>query len=266
MVEELVRNLEESLHKGFIDQRYHRSGSYRPKLLVNSEEKNMNVLTTLIHELDECESFIFSVAFITESGLAALKSHLLDLKRKGVKGRILTSTYLNFNKPKVFRELLKLENVDVRLTDVQGFHSKGYIFQHKGYFSLIVGSSNLTSHALKVNYEWNIKLTSHENGEILSHFKNHFDVLWNESHPLSRSWIDQYEEVYKQRTNTENDNRLAEWPLQYQVNPLEDALKITPNKMQEVALQEIQSLREAGKEKGLGNIRYRNRKNLFVCI
>ncbi len=40
--------------------------------------------------------FIFSVAFITESGLASLKAQLLDLSNKGVKGKILTSNYLGF--------------------------------------------------------------------------------------------------------------------------------------------------------------------------
>ena len=84
-----------------------------------------------MEELENSTSFIFSVAFITESGLATLKSHFLDLKQKGVKGRILTSTFLNFNTPKVFRELMKLENVEVRLTNLSGFHSKGYIFDNK---------------------------------------------------------------------------------------------------------------------------------------
>lgn len=124
-----------------------------------------------MEELENSTSFIFSVAFITESGLATLKSHFLDLKQKGVKGRILTSTFLNFNTPKVFRELMKLENVEVRLTNLSGFHSKGYIFDNKTHCSLIVGSSNLTAHALKVNYEWNVKLTSLEDGEIVQHFK-----------------------------------------------------------------------------------------------
>ena len=91
------------------------------------------------------------MAFITESGLASLKSYLYDLNQKGVKGRILTSNYLGFNSPKMYYELLKLENVEVRLTDVEGFHAKGYIFDHDNYSSMIIGSSNLTSNALKIN-------------------------------------------------------------------------------------------------------------------
>src|SRR5699024_4998629 len=130
--------------------------------LISNREGN-NVLNELIEELQVCKSFMFSVAFITESGLATIKSHLLDLRDKGIRGRIITSNYLQFNNPKVYRELLKLKNVDVRITNVSGFHAKGYIFNHQSYSSLIVGSSNLTAHALQENYEWNLHFTSHEN-------------------------------------------------------------------------------------------------------
>lgn len=34
-----IQNLEASLHKGFIDQKYSKSGSYKPKLLVNNTKK-----------------------------------------------------------------------------------------------------------------------------------------------------------------------------------------------------------------------------------
>lgn len=139
-MENFLRNLEDSLYKGFIDRNYGKIDTYKPKLLVNNTQKNEDVLSSIIEEMNSCHSFIFSVAFITESGLATLKSHLLDMKRKGIHGRILTSTFLNFNQPKIFKELMKITNVEVRLTDKEGFHSKGYIFEHDKYFSLIVGS------------------------------------------------------------------------------------------------------------------------------
>ncbi|MGG0238057.1 DUF3427 domain-containing protein [Bacillus rhizoplanae] len=248
-MENFIQKLEASLYKGFIDQKYSQSGNYKPKLLVNNTKKNENVLSSLLEELENSESFIFSVAFITESGLATLKSHFLDLKRKGVKGRILTSTFLNFNQPKVFRELMKIENVEVRLTNLAGFHSKGYIFNHKTHYSLIVGSSNLTAHALKVNYEWNVKLTSHEDGEIVHHFKSQFEEVWKDAQTLTEEWINNYEKTYKQVDNKLTD-QVIELPSQYN-NSIEDALKIVPNKMQQAALQEIQAVRDAGKEKGL---------------
>ena len=38
---------------------------------------------------------------------------------------------------------------------------KGYIFDHDNY-SMIIGSSNLTSTAMKVNYEHNVLLSTHK--------------------------------------------------------------------------------------------------------
>ncbi|AWC27754.1 DUF3427 domain-containing protein [Bacillus cytotoxicus] len=248
-MENFIKNLEGSLYKGFIDQKHNRSGKYKPLLLINDMKNNVNVLNSLLEELENCSSFIFSVAFITESGLATLKSHLLDLKKKGIKGCILTSTFLNFNQPKIFRELMKIKNVEVRLTNLEGFHSKGYIFNHNNYYSLIVGSSNLTAHALKVNYEWNVKLTSYENGEIVHHFKNQFEEVWKDAQVLTEEWINHYEKNYK-KVDNQVANQVIELRSDYK-NSIEDALKIVPNKMQQAALQEIQAVREAGKEKGL---------------
>jgi superfamily II DNA or RNA helicase/HKD family nuclease len=245
-----IRNLEDSLHKGFIDQHFSNDVRYTPKLLVNNTKTNENVLTSLLEELDNCESFIFSVAFITESGLATLKSHLLDLQRKGIKGRILTSTYLNFNQPKVFQELLKITNIEVKLTDLKGFHSKGYIFKNETHYSLIVGSSNLTAQALKINYEWNVKFTSNENGEIIHHFKNQFEDVWGSAQTLTKEWIAIYEIMYTQYADRKGINQVRDFPTP-QKNSIVEALKIEPNKMQHAALHNIQAVREAGKDKGL---------------
>jgi superfamily II DNA or RNA helicase/HKD family nuclease len=245
-----LKKLETSLYKGFINHKHSEYGNYKPKLLINNQKENENVLNTLLEELEHCKSFVFSVAFITESGLATLKSQLLDLKRKGVNGRILTSTFLNFNNPKAFRELLKITNVEVRLTDLAGFHSKGYIFENETHYSLIVGSSNLTAHALKVNYEWNIKLTSHEDGEIIHHFKNQFEDVWDKSIPLTEEWIINYEKDYKPVTDNRLAGQVSEFPASYE-SSIQEALKIEPNKMQQTALQQIQLVRESGNDKGI---------------
>ncbi|SDZ56741.1 Superfamily II DNA or RNA helicase [Evansella caseinilytica] len=250
-MENFIRSLKDSLHKGFIDHTKINQGKYPPKLLINNIEKNENVLGSLIEELEKCESFIFSVAFITESGLAALKSHLWDLRQKGIKGRLLTSTFLSFNQPKMFRELLKIENVEVRLTDMKGFHSKGYIFKHRTHYSLIVGSSNLTASALKVNYEWNVKLTSHKNGEFIHHFREQFEGVWAKSQVLTEQWIKKYEENYVPLINSKVIHQIKDPGISYAGNAIEDAMKIVPNKMQEAALEQIHQVRAQGQNKGL---------------
>src|SRR5699024_12610405 len=86
---------------------------------------------TLQEELDTSETFTFSVAFVTESGLNTLKTHLFDLHQRGIKGRLITSNYLDFNSPDIFKALLKVPNLEVRISDKEAFHAKGYLFEHK---------------------------------------------------------------------------------------------------------------------------------------
>lgn len=92
-MDHLLDDFKNSLHKGFIDRSIEKQGHFLPKLLINNAQENE--LATIIDELYRCESFSISVAFVTESGLASLKTHLYELKLKGVRGRILTSNYLS---------------------------------------------------------------------------------------------------------------------------------------------------------------------------
>ncbi|WP_342527688.1 DEAD/DEAH box helicase [Chryseomicrobium sp. FSL W7-1435] len=237
--------LKQSLEKGFINHQIAAHDTLKPQLLLNQTSGGEAVLTTLLEDLQICKSFFFSVAFITESGLATLKAALHDLHLKGISGKILTSTFLEFNKPKVFEELLKLPNVEVRLTSLKGFHAKGYIFEHAHTYSMIVGSSNLTANALKVNYEWNVRLTSNENGDLIRHFVHQFKDVWDSAAPLSTEWIQRYTERYvetverqKLLTAIEPDEKI------YRTNPLEVAVQIEPNKMQTRALESLASMRQ----------------------
>ncbi|MEH7109157.1 DEAD/DEAH box helicase [Bacillus sp. JJ1764] len=248
--QQLIRKIENSLYKGFIDQNKPVSTQFKPKLLTNKHHET--VLSTLLQELKTCKTFIFSVAFITEGGLATLKTMLYDLNQKGINGRILTSTFLNFNQPKMFKELLKLDNVEVRVTSEKGFHSKGYIFEHQDYYSLIVGSSNLTDSALKANYEWNVFLTSLENGEIINHFKNQFEDAWDEAIPLKEEWIANYKQLFDLQPFVKHTSSNAlEINAEYLTNALADSLAIQPNKMQKTALEQLKALRATGAKKGL---------------
>jgi HKD family nuclease len=73
------------------------------KLIVNSAKGNL--LNELIQSINECERFYFSVAFINFSGLQLLLEAIKEAQSKGINGKILTSTYLNFTEVKA---LLKI--------------------------------------------------------------------------------------------------------------------------------------------------------------
>src|SRR5699024_2293006 len=205
VMESREENLLNAYERGFIDRFTTKTSHYPPKLIINSKEEN--VLSPMLDALATCESFVISVAFITEGGIASLKRVLYELNKSGISGKIITSTYLYVNKPKVFKELLKIPHIDAQNPAQSSFHAAGYVFDKKDYSIMFVGSSNLTDAALKKNYEYNLKLTSLDNGEVIQYFKAQFDMLWVNSTPLTQQWIIQYKEIYAE---TKHDDKVLQ--------------------------------------------------------
>ncbi|MGO2100163.1 DEAD/DEAH box helicase [Vagococcus salmoninarum] len=237
-----------SLRKAFINKK-EQGSVFDPKLVINDKETKQYVVNDLTDELEICKTFFFSVAFVTQSGLNAIKVQLADLADKGIRGRLLTSNYLTFNSPDVYEDLLKIDNLDVRISSKAGFHSKGYLFEQENYYSLIVGSSNLTMNALKVNYEWNIRLTSLENGQIVEETKSFMENEWDKSRELTKEWIADYREIYSAKLEVLIEEEIVGKNLE--IIDEDYGNFIIPNKMQTIALKNLRELRLTGANKGL---------------
>lgn len=114
-----------------------------PRLIANSKSTGGTLLGEIKRQLACCNSFDFCVAFVADGGLQVLVDSFSELKSRGVRGRLLTSTYLSFNSPDAYRKLLEYDNIEVRV--YQGnLHAKGYIFDENQTSTVIVGSSNMT--------------------------------------------------------------------------------------------------------------------------
>lgn len=196
-----IEDLQESLQTSFICKKHDSSEKYRSKFLINSGQFSagniQKVICDILDELRGCESFDISVAFITDGGVNLLTQTLLELKEKGIKGRILTTDYNLFSEPSALKELAKFENIDVRMyrcKEGSGFHVKSFIFNHSSQCNVIIGSSNLTQNALTTNQEWNVKFVSTFEGEMVFLIKKEFEKLWNDplSFPLEEV-IEEYE-------------------------------------------------------------------------
>lgn len=238
------QKIKNAILNSFLDKNtFEQNDEYAAKLIANTKDETM--YNRILDEVQHCKSFTFAVAFIESGILNSLKTVLKDLN---VQGRILTSTYLYFNKPQMFRELLKLPNVEIRVYEQNHgkFHAKGYLFQHEGYQSALVGSSNFTAGALKVNKEWNLLFTSHNNGKLTEDIASEIEEQWKGASKLSPEWIDEYEKKYKiqnkpaikvvsQSVDEDNSN--------YSI--------IKPNKMQKEALKNLQKLKLLRETKGL---------------
>lgn len=164
-----------------------------PQVVVNGPGES--VLRVVREELAACESFLFSVAFVTPRALALLKQELVDFEGRG---RIVTSDYLAFNSPAAFAELLNLEKIgiEVRRHQAKAFHPKGYIFQHSDAVTAMVGSSNLTENALVSNYEWNLKVTAATGSDLARQFADLIGQQLDESVDLTPAWVADYADGY----------------------------------------------------------------------
>ena len=127
-----------SLKRSFISNQIVSDNYLMPTLLVNNPQKNKKILSSIVDELSTCEAFDFSVAFINDTGLGSLLQKLDYLADRNIKGRILTTNYLNFTTPGSLSKLLEFPNIEVRAYTKGGFHPKGYIFKQNNYYSIII--------------------------------------------------------------------------------------------------------------------------------
>lgn len=239
---DLARKIIDAAQTGLIDAALKSEEMLRPKLLYNDVHMGSTVLANLERELESCNSFWMSVAFITSSGLIVLKNVLRKLEEKGIPGKILTTDYLYFSEPKALRELLRFSNLKVHLYSKEDFHIKGYMFQKEKRLTFIVGSSNLTQSALKSNKEWNIKLSSLKEGELIKETNTEFLHMWKNAEVLSEEWIKYiYEPIYYKKKLLRSQQKNEH----IRTNLLE------PNKMQSDALKSLAGLRKKKEKKAL---------------
>ncbi|MBB1079289.1 DEAD/DEAH box helicase [Limosilactobacillus sp. STM2_1] len=227
--------LRDAILNGLVNSKYQGHAEIGPELLTNSQDAT--IWQVLRRELLTCRNFTWVVAFITPDMLVPFKVVMADLAQKGVSGTIITGSYLNFNQPVVFEELQKIPNLTVKIASSDGFHVKGYLFDHDQYQTMIIGSANFTRSALLVNKEWNLKLSSYREGTLFQQVANELATIKKYSEVLDAAWIANYRRQWR----APSPNSAISKP----------AGTVTPNKMQIAALKQLTSLINSGAKKGL---------------
>ena len=245
---------------GLIRQNDTAEERFVPKLISNQPGSTMG--DAIREELKGSESFDISVAFVSENALKSMYQAFVDhAKKSGKRNRIITSTKNYFNSPKAFKELMKLQrdaNVEVliwehgdsgesggTIAQDQLFHPKGYLFtrrmeEGRAYYNLYVGSSNLTSFALQNQREWNLRVSSTSEAQLIQQVKEELADQVRQSVPLTDEWLAQYEEEFKNYA-----------PPRAQILQQARAAKIEPNAMQRDALASIRQLRDEGQRRAI---------------
>lgn len=206
-------------------------------LITNNQ--NSNFYEHLISLLDTCESFILNVAFINYSGVQLLLDTLQRCEKKGIKGKVLSSTYLNFTDAKALEKLREFDNIEVKIFDDKnlniGFHSKCYIFEFKDEYKILLGSSNITASAFKTNIEWNIKAIHKKDDIFINDILREFEKLWQNSFYVSDEFVKEY-------SNFQKKQKIEKFSFQKE---------ISINFMQKKALENLEKLRLKGENKAL---------------
>ena len=211
---------------------------------------DVRFIDKLKKNLDDCQSFCFSVSFIKKAGLKLIIPNIDAALARGAKGKLITTTYQNFTDIDSLEYFFSLktkypDQFDCHLDkdcfidksgNKVGFHSKGYLFKFYDHNELLVGSSNITVYALLKNVEWDVSLIDND---IYSQAMTEFDYLWNKTHSLSRDLIAEY--------RTRLFYAIERWDMDYDVANADTK----PNYMQRTALKELNRIRAMGNTKAL---------------
>ena len=235
--------------------------TYKPTLISNRPGSRLTMHDQLSDELTACDSFDISVAFVSTGAIQSLLQSFIDHHASAPQrpSRLITSTKNHFNDPHAFWELLHLKStadIDVRIWESSGndsatssqgqpFHPKGYVFARRmrngiPYYDLYVGSSNLTGAALSTQREWNLKISSLADGELVQQVREEIDSQVADSVPLTEEWIKQYEEDFKKYA-----------PPRKEILKSLESRDIQPNAMQREALANLKKLREQGEHRAI---------------
>ena len=227
------------------------SRSMRSHFITNYTDNTF--LATIQANLRSCKAFYFTVSFIKKAGLVLLTNDIKSAIERGVKGKLITSTYQNFTDVEslkfFFNLSLSFDNFECHLDDecfydeksytTNGFHTKGYLFEFDERCELIIGSSNITRYALLKNIEWDLVVDSKKDDEPYKSAYLEFNDLWNKTINLTEERIN----VYAQKLNFV----IERWDMDYDLAEQ----KIKPNYMQRKALKELNRNRAIGINKAL---------------
>lgn len=122
------------------------------------------------------------VSFIKTSGLNLLWNSLKKFTSEGKCLRIITTTYTGATDYDAIVRLATLPNTEIKISydgTQDRLHAKSYIFiRNSGFHTAYIGSSNLSSYALKDGKEWNFKATQFELPQVIENVRNSFESYW----------------------------------------------------------------------------------------
>ena len=157
------------------------------------------LLPHLLESLATATRIDFLVAFLMKSGVELLAEALKAVVERGVPVRIVCGDTLGITQPAALYRLRSLlgDKVSLRFhrepaipqsttseeathasAHPRSFHPKAWFFHENDYTTLFLGSSNASRSALLEGVEWNVRLDSRIQPEVVATFKAEFEALY----------------------------------------------------------------------------------------
>jgi superfamily II DNA or RNA helicase/HKD family nuclease len=150
--------------------------------LMTNARNEPTLAAELRTELASADHVDLLCAFVKWQGLRLLENQLNELRRRGVKLRVITTTYLGATDARALDALVNEFGADVRInyeTDRTRLHAKAWLLRRNtGFHTAYVGSSNLSHAALVDGLEWNVRLSATSTPHLLEKFRATFDSYW----------------------------------------------------------------------------------------
>lgn len=162
----------------------------RPRLPLSSSDLIVNghhdvsLGPEVRRELASADRVDLLCSFLKWSGLRLVHDELAALlRRRPGAVRVLTTAYMSATERRALDALQAL-GAEVRVSyDVSKtrLHAKAWLFHRDSGFSTgCIGSSNLSAAAMLDGLEWNVRLSSQDNGPILEKFRATFEQYWSD--------------------------------------------------------------------------------------
>ncbi len=184
-------------------------------------EANSSVAKELIElfNSDKYNKFTCLVAFASLGGISGLIRHILRARNNGVEIKIIVGVDHKCTSKEALEEILSL-GVDSYIyytLNANIFHPKVYLFENCDYYTLIVGSNNLTEGGLVRNIECSLLVQDMQGTSVhsafYSYWKGILDSTEENLYPITQELIDLlYEEKIipsdSERTMTSVEKRI----------------------------------------------------------
>lgn len=136
-------------------------------------------------ELGSADQVDLLCAFVKWYGLRVIEPQLVDLRRRGVPLRVITTTYMGATERRALDRLVRDFGAEVKIqydSVRTRLHAKAWLFRRNtGFNTAYVGSSNLSRAAMLDGVEWNVRLSEVATPPLMKKFAATFETYWNDA-------------------------------------------------------------------------------------